>query len=559
LNPNNPESEESKEAAPREEKLAETGNGGIKGTRWGRFGGAIILVFCLSLFAFKAVTSLVQESATYDETTYFGMGKYLLQNQRWDVPGSILHPPLSFYISSLPLVFFPTDAQAWQSDPSRVKDPEYLGAGDMLRGQTLLASPANRGDRLLDWSRIMVVLTAVLLGWFVYRLSDAFYGRRSAILAVVLFSFSPDMLAHARLITPDMTLTTFSCATIFYLWRFLKTERLGDVVLGGIFLGLTLLSKFTGLLVLAGCFGLMALWKQQQKKLNPRHVLLFVMIGFGILCLGYGFDPEPYFLGIFYQHAHAGGGHYGFLLGDYSSSGWWYYFIVAFLLKTPIPLLLFLAVAAYLWVRNWRGGYWLNETFLLIPAAVIFLFFSVNRDAIGVRYILPAYPFLFVFASKAAQICFTNKWRMGLSAAALAWYVGASCFIHPHYLAYFNELAGGPGNGYKRLVDSNLDWGQDLKGLKKFMDANGIAKISLSYFGSDSPARYGIAYDWLPSYSLDDPRPDQHEKVLKGWVAISATNLEGDYFENKDLFAWFRQREPVAKIGYSIFVYKVDD
>jgi 4-amino-4-deoxy-L-arabinose transferase-like glycosyltransferase len=544
LNPINPESQESKAPTPPNQ---------------GRFAGPIILALCLALFATKAVTSLVQESSTYDETTYFGMGKYLLQHRHWDVPGSILHPPLSFYISSVPLLFFPTDTEVWQSDPLRANDPEYLGAGDMLRGQTLLATAANQDDRLLDLSRAMIVLTALLLGWFVYRWSDALYGKASAILAIVLFSFSPDILAHARLITPDMTLTTFSFITVYYLWRFLQTERLGDVILAGVCLGLTLLSKFTGLLLLPACLALMALWKKKQNRLNPRHCLLFVIVGFAVLCLGYGFNPEPYFTGIFYQHAHAGGGHYSFLLGNYSDSGWWYYFTVAFLLKTPIPTMLFLVIATYLFVRTWQTGAWLNEAFLLTPAALIFVFFSLNHDAIGLRYILPVYPFLFVFASKAVQLCFADKWRTGLSAAALAWYIGVSCYIHPHYLAYFNELAGGPANGYKRLVDSNLDWGQDLKGLKKYMDANAIPKISLSYFGTDSPARYGIAYDWLPSHYLNDPNPNKGERTLQKWVAISATNLEGDYFENKNTFAWFRQREPVAKIGYSIFIYKVDN
>jgi len=191
----------------------------------------------------------------------------------------------------------------------------------------------------------------------------------------------------------------------------------------------------------------------------------------------------------------------------------------------------------------------------LLPAAVIFCFFSLNNRAIGLRYILPIYPFLFVFAAGTAQFLLSKKITAGVLAAAMAWYVGASCHIHPHYLAYFNELAGGPDNGYKYLVDSNLDWGQDLKGLKKFMQERGISRISLSYFGSDSPDRYGIAYDWLPSFYLRDPDPKHPPATLKGWVAISATNLEGVYFVNRDIFARFRNLQPVAKIGYSIFVY----
>src|SRR5580658_9615593 len=93
---------------------------------------SLVLVLCLALFTVKAVTSLVQESATWDETCYFGLGKYLLQNQRWDVPGSILHPPLSFYIHSIPLLFFSTDESTWKNDPLRAKDREYLGSSDVF-------------------------------------------------------------------------------------------------------------------------------------------------------------------------------------------------------------------------------------------------------------------------------------------------------------------------------------------------------------------------------------------------------------------------------------------
>jgi hypothetical protein len=81
----------------------------------------------------------------------------------------------------------------------------------------------------------------------------------------------------------------------------------------------------------------------------------------------------------------------------------------------------------------------------------------------------------------------------------------------------------------------------------------------LSYFGTDSPARYGISYDWLPGNGLPNPDPEKHEFAPKGWVAISATNLQGVYLGNKNMYAWFRERKPVAKIGYSIFIYKMDD
>ena len=149
----------------------------------------------------------------------------------------------------------------------------------------------------------------------------------------------------------------------------------------------------------------------------------------------------------------------------------------------------------------------MNEAFLLIPIAVIFCFFSLNKVAIGLRYILPIYPLpVRVCEQGSADIFIQQKADRAVSFAAITWYIGCSCYIHPHYLAYFNELVGGPNKGYKYLVDSNLDWGQDLKGLKSYMQQHGITRINLSYFGSDSHrTRYGISYDWLPSYDLRNP------------------------------------------------------
>jgi 4-amino-4-deoxy-L-arabinose transferase-like glycosyltransferase len=518
---------------------------------------SIILAVCLAAFLVKALTSLVQESSTWDETSYFGLGKHILQTHRWDVPGTILHPPLSYFIHDIPLLFIPTDQSLWTNYPPRT-DREFLGMCDNIRGRALLSSPANQGDRLLILSRLMMVLTGVLLGWFVYVWSYALYGKWSAILAAILYSFCPNILAHARLITPDITLATFTFITLYYFWRLLRDNRIGDAVLGGTCLGLTLLSKFTSVLLFPICILLMVIWWMKQKTLNPRYGLLFAAIGIGILFLGYGMNLNPYFDGILCQQEQAGG-HSGFLMGKHSNTGWWYYFIVAFLIKTPIAMMVFLVMALVLLFGKPTKGLWLNEMFLLIPAATIFCFFSLNHKAIGLRYILPIYPFLFVFASRVAQSFLSSKRLTGLSVALIGWYVGASCYIHPHYLAYFNELAGGPDNGYKYLVDSNLDWGQDLKGLKSYMQKHGISRIYLSYFGTDSPTRYGIAYDWLPGNGLPNPDPEKHEYAPKGWVAISATCLQGVYLLDKDLYAWFRERQPVAKIGYSIFIYQVDD
>lgn len=512
----------------------------------------------MSIFLIKALTSLTQESSTWDETSYLGLGKYILQHHKWDVSSSILHPPLSYYVHDLPLLFFETDESIWKPDPSRVNDIEYLGASATFRGREQLSSAANLGDRMLNWSRFMMVLTAMLLGWFVYKWSYSLYGKWSAMLAIVLYSFCPNILANARLITPDITLATFTFLSVYGFWRLLRSGRLADAIWGGICFGLALLSKYSSLLLLPVFLALILIWVIKHKRLNLYHCSLYAAIGVTVLFLGYGMDLHPYFQGIAYQQKHAAEGHPTFLMGTCSMTGWWSYYTLAFLVKTPIVTMVLILMAWVLYLRKIPEGKWVDELFLLFPAAIFFCFFSLKHMDIGLRYVLPAYPFLFVFASQAAQSFLKCKLRIVIGVAAMIWYVGASCYIHPHYLAYFNELIGGPRNGYKYLADSNLDWGQDLKGLKKFMQENKIPKIYLSYFGTDSPARYGIDYNWLPSFELLNPDP---QKVIspKGWVAISATCLQGVYFTDTKMYEQFKRQEPIATIGYSIFIYKLPD
>ncbi len=248
-----------------------------------------------------------------------------------------------------------------------------------------------------------------------------------------------------------------------------------------------------------------------------------------------------------------------FLMGEISSEGWWYYFVVTFFLKTPLPLLLLLGLAVASARRVWKGRR-LEALFLLLPPLVYFALASAGRSDIGHRYILPVYPFLFVLVGALVPWVIQQKAYVKGSVAVLAaWYLFESVSIFPHYLAYFNELAGGPDRGYKYLVDSNLDWGQDLKGLKRYMDAQGIPRVWLSYFGTASPDYYGIAYNYLPSYVVFERNA---KKEPTAFVAISATNLQGVYLGalgvGADFFEGFRDRQPIAKIGYSIFVYRLD-
>jgi hypothetical protein len=191
-----------------------------------------------------------------------------------------------------------------------------------------------------------------------------------------------------------------------------------------------------------------------------------------------------------------------------------------------------------------------DEYFLLVPIAFMFVTNFFNHIAIGLRYILPVYPFLFVFVGRLVQVSFKRRFVLISTTAVLClWYIFSSLSIYPHYLAYFNEFVGGPDNGYKYLVDSNLDWGQDLKGLAEYVKEKDIGKVKLSYFGTADPDYYRIPYEMVTEREMYEYTP--------GVYAISATNLQNALVEDKNRFAWIKKYKPVDKIGYSIFIYDI--
>jgi len=512
----------------------------------------LIIVALLCAFFVQSYVSLSSQSATFDEVQYFGIGKYLLTTHKWDVMGAILHPPLPYYLNSFPHLFVEQPQQLWEYDPDIVRDRAFLGAVDYYRGQALLSDQSNYNDSLLIASRLMTLLLSLLLGWYVYRFSADLYGEKSGILSLALFVFNPSMLAFSGLIVPDMPLTVFSFIALYYVWQSLKRHGLGSSIAAGIFIGLALLSKFTAVLLIPlVLISFLAAMYNQKRNLVPR-LLLVLAVALLVLLMGYGFDLKPYYEGIEFQVDKSRVGQAVFLMGQHSDHGWWYFYPLVFLIKTPIAVtVLFVSAIAMMIARKRQLEF--DFLFLLAPVVLTILFFTASGGAIGVRYLLPVYPFIFVIVgSLCAQGAGIRLYAYFLT----VWCVAAVLHVSPHYLAYINEAAGGPANGYKYLVDSNLDWGQDLTGLKRFMDINGIKRISLSYFGADSPQRYGINYDWLPSHYLYNPEPEKRFSILPDQlVAISVTNLQGVYLDSKEEYVWLRSYEPVAKIGYSIFVY----
>ncbi len=248
------------------------------------------------------------------------------------------------------------------------------------------------------------------------------------------------------------------------------------------------------------------------------------------------------------------------------------YFPTAVLLKTPMPVLLLTFLGLVLLIKkhdisdpklpireNPKGFHCkIDEYYLLIPAIfILFLFSFVTKFNVGVRHIIPIFPFLLVFCGKGIEFLMRSNKKLIILSLLLIWYAFSAISVYPYYIAYFNELAGGPDNGYKFLIDSNLDWGQDLKGLKSYMVENNINKIKLSYFGTADPKYYNISFERMIDTTQFNLTENLTCEPTKGVVAISATNLFGMGRMEPNCFDWIKKYEPVEKIGYSIFVYNI--
>ncbi|HEX7376124.1 MAG TPA: hypothetical protein VF278_03380 [Pirellulales bacterium] len=264
--------------------------------------------------------------------------------------------------------------------------------------------------------------------------------------------------------------------------------------------------------------------------------------------------PRYFFQGLDAQLAESG--YTAYLLGQFNTSGFYTYYLVALLVKTPAPTLLLLGLACVYGGRpSWR------EMPLMLTAAVLFLFFSLSgHKNIGLRYILFLEPMMAVWIGRLlASPTTAATWLRRTILGATVCLGGIALASWPHYLPYFNWLSGGPDRGHRWLLDSNLDWGQDLVALARYQRRERIAEIDLAYFGRVPPEVYGIRYRTLRA----------GEAPRNRYVAISANLLWGlTYIVNGDLNYWpddpagyaaFRARKPVAILGHSIYLFHVGE
>lgn len=416
-------------------------------------------------------------------------------------------------------------------------------------------------------SRLAIIFLALLLAALVFRWAGQLYASpMPALLALLLLTFDPNILGFSYLATTDLGIAAFFTLAGYALWRYWRQPAGGRLAWAGFAVGLAMGAKFSGA-ALVPAIVLMTLYrwwlldrsKAGAVRAGATTAVILLIAGFVLLAV-YRFQIPLLAADYRFQQAHFSQGHEAYLLGEISRSGWWYYYPVLFLVKTPSGLLalLLVGVGLFLCSRQYR---W-DDMWLLLLSGAVFAATLAGSVNIGYRYLLPALPPLFIFLGQLAWPHISARWRW-LTAVALFFFIAASVRIHPHYLSFFNVLAGGPENGWRVAVDSNIDWGQDLEALGRYLAERGIEDAHISWFSTVMPKRYGIPgtsfLTWPPSDR--DPVTDDLYlgRPLPGTYAISATQLAGPYLQaGAEQMAWFRRRPPDAKVGYSYFIYEVE-
>ena len=277
-----------------------------------------------------------------------------------------------------------------------------------------------------------------------------------------------------------------------------------------------------------------------------------------------------------------------YLDGQLRETSWWYYYVLALIYKGPegTLILLGLSMADLLATRRSRAA-WADElTLLIVPGVVLgAMSFGTNIN-LGLRYVLPIFPYLFVSAGKLApwvsgMAGARRRVAIGVVSACLAATAIATLSIHPHYLAYFNRASGGPARGSEHLIDSNLDWGQELVGLRQWAARNAPGeRVGVAYFGQINPELFnlrGEEFDWFLPPALPGhwngaaPRsPGAGSPPPPGLYAVSVSLIRGlpwrvydrtrwaPYEAKQDAFAYFQELTPFDHIGHSIFLYRID-
>lgn len=551
-------------------------------------------------------------SPTYDEPAHLASGVYHWRTLHFNLYA--VNPPLVRMVAALPAL-----ACGVEEDRSALRFG-VAARSEFRVGPDFMTANGERSFWLMTLARWACIPFSLLGGYMCYRWSSELFGGPSGVLACALWSFSPNVLGHGALITADVPAAAFGVLAAYMFWKWLQQPGWWPAWRVGVALGLCLIVKSTWLILLVLWPAMWLLdraivgqvrWKDCRNELA--QLLGAIALGITLLNLGYAFEgsfqqlgryefisrtltaaersdgdvaignrfrgtwasglpiplPGNFVLGIDAQKRDFEEGRIKFLRGQRSRDGWWYFYLFAALVKVPLGTWLLGGVSIIVAARSHVPIR--NVLHLLSVPMVILVLVSCQPGLNHFRYVLPAFPLIFVWIGQVGQL-----WSRGtlisrcVVAASVAWTVTSSLVAFPESLAYFNALGGGVSRGHELMVESNSDWGQDLFELQRWLDDHPqVSELHLAYFGAVDPRLLGIEFE-LPPRARETPTADGSQPVLApGWYAVSTSHLhgvgrfafdgEGTYRSVPDSgFTYFEQLEPVDRAGATVLIFRVN-
>lgn len=520
-----------------------------------------------------------QDSQTIDEgshltagVVYWRLGDFAFNNP---------HPPLVKLAAGWPLLTQPdirvdTNSWAWRTGNTRFIVDSILYRLPGLTGP----------QRYFFLGRLPVLAFWVGFGALVFLWARRRWGPWAGLLGLTVYLFDPNFLGHGHLINTDVPLAAMFFATFWAADRYFRSRRPKDLILLAVVFALAQITKFSAVILWPLLFGLGLIKLWYDRNYRWRHwwtlvgtVTLSTAL---IVWAAYGFEvkilklpttrfpaaaavnnlrlPLPagnYWRGLWYVVRHNEQGHDSALFGQRISQGNIAYFPVALAAKTPLLtlglFLLAMAIGTHRLIRRWSTLSWTEripfETWIFgLPPLLYFLISLQSNLNIGLRHLFPIYPFMFLAVGSLVSVRWPRWqrwWRTGLAAAGLAT-VGVAVNAWPNTIAYCNALAGGTNGCHRVLLDSNLDWGQDVWRLRRYLDEQRFARVRISLFTSIPPSR---AYPETKPILLDADLAAGAR--LDDVIIVSVSTL----YDPDSRITYLRRYRPTVRIGSSILVY----
>ncbi len=488
----------------------------------------------------------VRNSVTFDENFHVPAGALIVAARNYTA--SRAQPPLIKSLCALPVLALGA------RPPSR---EAVLSEDEFTVGESFMRNNADRYQELFVAARLVVACLSLLLGLLVWSFARRLFGAGAGLLALGLYAFAPEALAHAGIAGMDLGTGLTTAAVIVAFWHFCRTGSWRSWLWLALATGAAFLTRFSAFQLGPMLLVLATIGTALRRLARPGRVwlglVLLVPVVWLALAVGYAgqlwtgplsglpfrstafqhlkqalpglrlFLPLPYLSGLDYVALFSQpGATHTFLLGRVHEGGVWYYFPLALLFKWPLGFLgaLALALAASLGRRDVRTDRW-DEAFLLVPVALTLGMAMTSTLGVGIRYVFPVLPLLCVWmgglAGSRPAAKRPSPWA-GLAVGLALLQAVESGLAAPWYLSVFHWPAGGPGGGDHLLNDSNVDWGQGLIALRDELKRRGVGRVYLAYQGTDDPAIYGIDYvPWLGGRLGSDSE----------WLAVSSYYLVG--------------------------------